>query len=459
MDGTQRTFWLSLVLLAAACGTEANTGSDSEPFEQSEAEAGSGVSIQTGTSAGGAGSRAWKPEERPEASRAGAPASTGAGGSAGAPAAMSGAEKTPAAMSGGAPAPKPPAAAASTPADAEPKATEPEAADAKPPAVRWLGRVDASDPQAVRFDWAGSGFAATVKGSTIAVRLESQESSIYYWPVVDGEPGERIKVEEGEHTVTLAEGLSDAEHQIELYRDTEADGPVSVFMGFEEGELVGAPAAPDRFFEIVGDSISVGFGSLETERHGDNPSECGADHSSSSWFLTYGAVAARELKSEISTIARSGYGVVRGYGQNMNVMPPLFGHTLCDYDDPTWTFERIPAALIINLGTNDWNGGDPGSSYESAYIKFITQVREHYPDTLILVTIGPTLEDGRKRQVEARLERVIDARHEAGDDKIDMIDIGIQDTEVTGCGWHPSKDEHERVGKVLAEELRARLGW
>lgn len=86
-------------------------------------------------------------------------------------------------------------------------------------------------------------------------------------------------------------------------------------------------------------------------------------------------------------------------------------------------------------------------------------MREHYPDTLILLTIGPTLKDGRKRQVEARLQHVIETRAGDGDDNVDMIDIGIQGTDVTGCGWHPSAAEHTRVGMVLADELRDRLGW
>jgi hypothetical protein len=420
---------------------------------------------------GSAGSRAWKPADLPKDQAA--PAMAGAGGIGGgkAPAAGSGgsAAQPPAAGSGAAAMAKPAAGAAGDDGDAGGAGAaggaggageEPSSGEVVKGAVRWVGRVDDRDPDAVRFSWAGTALKAIVKGAQLSVRLESVSASVYYRPVIDGEPRERFKVEEGEHTVVLADGLSDKEHEVELYRDTEADGPISVFHGFEAGTVVGAPAPSGRFLEIVGDSITVGFGSLGTERHGDNPGpECAADHSSSSWFKTYEAVAARELNAEVSTIARSGYGMYRGYGMNMNVMAPLFDYAVDDEEAPRWSFERIPDALIINLGTNDWNGGDPGSAFETAYSQFISNVRKHYPDTLILLTIGPTLEDGRKRQVEARLERVIAARNEAGDDKIARIDIGIQGTDVTGCSWHPSADEHARMGKVLAEELRNRLNW
>lgn len=477
--------WLAL-LLTAACTADITGGSEGSDASTEESMIDLGGAGSSST-AGSGGSSGGKPPSPAAAGRggAGAAASVSAGQAGRAPAAVSGGAGG--AGTGGSPASAAGSGSAGAAAagqgddepsdagmagaggamgDAGPDAPGPTdsgaggSGEVTPGGVRWVGRVDDRNPDAVRFSWAGAGFKAIVTGDTIAVRLESQGDAVYYQPVIDGEPGERIRVDQGEHTVTLASGLSAGEHRVELYRDTEGDGPVSVFLGFEEGTVVGAPAAPSRFFEVVGDSISVGYGSMKTERHGSNPGPgCSGDHSSSSWFQTYGAVAAREVDAELSTVARSGFGMVRGYGQNMNVMPPLFDDTIAGSNSPRWSFARVPDALIINLGTNDWNGGDPGTSFETAYLNFIEQVREHYPDTLILLTIGPTLEDGRKRQVEARLQQVIETRAGAGDDNLDMIDIGIQSTDVTGCGWHPSAAEHMRVGSVLAEELRARLGW
>jgi lysophospholipase L1-like esterase len=326
--------------------------------------------------------------------------------------------------------------------------------------VRFLGRVDARDPEAARFSWAGSGFAAVVEGTTISVRLTSQSSSVFYMPVIDGEPGERFEVKTGDQTVTLASGLSAAAHALEVYRDTEADGPISVFRGFEAGKLLGAPRASGRFIEIIGDSISAGYGSLGSERHGSNAGPgCGANAGNSSWFATYSSVAARALDAEVSTLARSGFGMVRGYGQNTNVMPPLFDDTLAGSNSPAWKFEHQPQAVIVNLGTNDWNGGDPGTSYETAYIKFVTEVRMRYPDAWILLTVGSSLEPDGAKQCGTRLGNIVEARMQAGDEKIDSFDIGLQDSSMTGCGWHPSAAEHKRMGMVLVEELKGRLGW
>lgn len=344
---------------------------------------------------------------------------------------------------------------------ATPDAGMPEMPDeVVPGGVRFLGRVDDRDPQAARFSWAGSGFAAVVAGSKISVRLSSQSSSVFFQAIVDGEVQARFEVKVGDQVVTLASGLSDGPHTVEVFRDTEADGPVSVFKGFESGMLMGAPRGSGRFIEVIGDSISAGYGSLGSERHGSNAGPgCGANAKNSSWFATYSAVAGRAVDAEVSTLARSGFGMVRGYGQNMNVMPPLFDDTLAGSNSPAWKFEHKPQAVIINLGTNDWNGGDPGTSYETAYIKFVTDVRMRYPDAWILLTVGSSLEPEGARQCLSRLGNIVEARQKAGDEKIDSFDIGLQDSSMTGCGWHPSAAEHMRMGMVLASELRQRLGW
>ena len=53
--------------------------------------------------------------------------------------------------------------------------------------VRWVGRVDASNPAAPRFAWQGAGFIATVAGPTVSVKLQTTNApSAVYQVVVDG---------------------------------------------------------------------------------------------------------------------------------------------------------------------------------------------------------------------------------------------------------------------------------
>ena len=45
---------------------------------------------------------------------------------------------------------------------------------------RWVGRVDASNPDAVRFAWDGAGVVAIVAGSTIATKLRTEGTNTVY---------------------------------------------------------------------------------------------------------------------------------------------------------------------------------------------------------------------------------------------------------------------------------------
>jgi lysophospholipase L1-like esterase len=332
--------------------------------------------------------------------------------------------------------------------------------------IRWVGRVDASDPSAVKFAWQGAGFIANVSGTTLKVKLEVHEgtSTVYFQPVIDGTPGERFNVDPGATVeVTLATGLEDKVHTVELYRETEGIYGVSSFLGFTEGTPTSAPPASDRFIEVVGDSISAGYGNLGVEYHPGwvaNPA-CTWTAENSSWYVTYAARAGRALGAEVSSVALSGWGMTRDRDGGDRVLPKVFENAL-GTDDPTpWHFERKASAVVVNLGTNDWALGDPGTAYETAYVAFIGTVREHYPDAYIFLTIGSMLGASEVAQVKARLMNVKSA---TGDDKIVVFDFGTQNLgsngEIpSGCDWHPSRDEHARMAGILQQRLAETLGW
>lgn len=337
--------------------------------------------------------------------------------------------------------------------------------------LRWVGRVDASDPKAVKFAWQGSGFLATVKGPTLTVKLRTQgTSTIYFQPVIDGTAGERFDVDPGAAVdVTLATGLTDTEHSVELYRETEGAYGVSTFLGFTEGTpTADAPASSARLIEVVGDSISAGYGNLGSEPHPNWVADpaCHWTAENSSWYATYAAVAGRALGAEVSTIARSGWGISRDRdGGTTNVLPNVYENTLGTDDPSPWSFERKASVVVVNLGTNDFNLGDPGADYETAYIDFIATVRSHYPDAFIFLTIGSMLGEPELSQVKAHLESVVaEVESTTFDTKLVTFDMGTQNLGAdgsvpTGCDWHPSAADHERMAGILEEQLSENLGW
>jgi lysophospholipase L1-like esterase len=346
------------------------------------------------------------------------------------------------------------------------------ASSASPPStggLRWVGRVDATNPNAVRFAWQGAGLVATVNGTSIAVKLRTEGTpTVYFQPVIDGKMATRFKVDTGaDQTVTLASGLTATDHVVELYRDTEGMYGLSTFLGFTSGTVKGAPAASGRLIEVVGDSISAGYGDLGSEPHPNwvaSPA-CHWTADNSTWYQSYAAVAGHAFGAEVSTIARSGWGMYRDLGgSTTGVLSSVYANALGTDNNAAWGFVPKASVVVINLGTNDWGTGDPGTPYETAYKSFITTIRSHYPDAWIFLTIGSMLSDPALSQVKSRLASVVAAFTATGDQKLATFDLGTQNmgadgSAPTGCDWHPNVADHLRMAGILQQQLSAKLGW
>jgi hypothetical protein len=339
--------------------------------------------------------------------------------------------------------------------------------------LRWLGRVDHSDPAAPKFAWSATGLAATVNGDAIAVKLRSDGGSdpIFFQAVLDGAPLPRFSVasSEGEKTVALGAGLSAGDHALYLYRETEGKPgfATSVFLGFTSGTLKAPPPATGRLLEIIGDSISAGYGNLGSEQHpnfgADPGGGCRFSTETESAYLTYGAVAARTLNADVSIIAASGWGIYSDNGGNTSqVLPKIWQNTLGGQPSPAWSFAEKPQAVAINLGTNDFgaNMNLGQTEFSNAYTAFLGAVRGKYPDALILCAIGPLLYGAGLANAKAYIPALVQALNAAGDTKIKVLDLGGQNaSQGTGCDWHPNTTEHQRMAGVLVTELKASLGW
>lgn len=343
-----------------------------------------------------------------------------------------------------------------------------------PEGLRLTGRYDASDAAAIRLGWQGAGVVATVSGPEIAVRLRAEGDTVFFQSVVDGAPAARIRVDAGaDCTAVLASGLPDAAHVVELYRDTEGNQPVAAFLGFTKGNAGPAPEWSGRRLEIVGDSISAGYGNLGSEPHPGwvaNPA-CHWTAENSSWFQTYAARAGRALGAEVSTVALSGWGLYRSNtGSATNVLGTVYGHALGSAATAAWTFPVAPDAVLVNLGTNDaWldstgEAAFDAAAYVAAGVDLVAKIRAHAPEAWVFLAIGPMLNDPQLGEVKAAQAALVAQLTDAGDAKVEAFDFGRQalgaNGEIpSGCDWHPSVAEHGRMAAILETRLRARLGW
>jgi lysophospholipase L1-like esterase len=327
--------------------------------------------------------------------------------------------------------------------------------------VRWVGRVDNSDAAGPRFSWPGSGFVATFSGTSLDVKLKNSDAFVFQ-PVIDDQPGAQFAVAKGEASRTLATGLTAGVHTVALYRQTEGGYGTSQLLGVTVGggALRAPKPASGRLIEVVGDSISCGYGDRGTS------ATCSFTYDTESHWDSYGAVAARQLNAEVSTVAFSGRGMYRNLDGSMTeTLPLLYDRVLTGSSTPTWGFSVEPQAVVINLGTNDFGPGDPGAGFTAAYTKFVGAVRGRYPKALIVCALGSMVSDGypagemRLTSWRGYLNAVIAARHAAGDDKVVLLEFSAQTPDQYGCDYHPNVAKQQLMGDALAGLLKTRLGW
>ncbi len=324
------------------------------------------------------------------------------------------------------------------------------------PGPRLVGRFDLSDPRGPRFSWSGSTVEARFAGSAIAMRLavapppasRDGDPSIYTVRIDDGVP-QILAVTPGTHRYVLAEHLDAARpHLVAVTRESEAFGGEHQLLGFElapGGELLSLPAdtsARPRI-EIVGDSITCGYGVL-----GAGP-DCGFSFATERATEAYGAIAARALGADVTTMCWSGRGVYRNYDEpDAPTMPEL------------WSPARpAPDAVVVSLGTNDVlakRAPFDAAELERAYVAFLGRIRDAYASPWIVVTVSPMLEGEQRRIFAESLARVVARRRSDGDARIDVLAFEEQGNRL-GCDYHPSAAMQKVMARQLEGALRPRL--
>jgi lysophospholipase L1-like esterase len=337
------------------------------------------------------------------------------------------------------------------------------APDAGAPGVRYVGRVDVRAANDARFSWSGTGVVARFVGSSLSVKLTGGRD---YTVLIDGILRPKLVVASG--TTKIADNLSTGAHTVELYRRVQGGGEggvgASLFQGFSFGAggmLLAPPAAPARRLEVIGDSISCGTG-IE----GANES-CGLSADTENHYATYAAIAARQLGAELHTIAIGGKGLYCNYSDcptSTDPVPTYFARTLREDASPAWDFARYqPDAVIVNLGTNDFNHDRPPTeaAFTSAYRSFLQRLRSSYPKAKILCSIGPMLWGDSLTTVRRSIANAVSSRVDGGDSDVSTFELAPQnkDQDGIGCGWHPNIKTHQKMAQALESALRAKLGW
>jgi lysophospholipase L1-like esterase len=318
-------------------------------------------------------------------------------------------------------------------------------------AVRIVGRT-APGAKGVRFEWSGVSIQARFHGTQVSIQLDDGGNQNEFAVVIDGKTMDNLVTSSGKTSYQLASGLTEADHELVVWRRTEAYYNPTEYLGLTDfggnGALLPPSPAPERRIEIIGDSITCGYGDEGT------PGCSGTKPENN--YLAYGSVAARSLNADLHTVAWSGIGMYRNYnedGPSADAMSSRYDTALPTVSGSTWDFSKfVPQVVVINLGTNDFSTrGDPGQPYVDAYVKFVQHVRSVYSQVYILCLIPVT-------DATTDVNKVVTTIKSGGDDQIEAFDINVT-TGGSGCDGHPDIAKHAAMGAKLAAEIQHVMNW
>jgi lysophospholipase L1-like esterase len=355
--------------------------------------------------------------------------------------------------------------------------------DTGPPALRYVGRMltDGTSPDGNGnctaatpcFEWSGTEVVARFTGAT-EFDLTLSDYGNYFDVFVDGTLTEASPIigSAYQSDYPLATGLTASEtHEVILHKRTEASSfGRTMVLGYSFGGGADAgdggsgtllsPAPPAaRRIEVVGDSISCGYGVLGPDA---TCYETAAyeDHDDS-----YGAITAKNLGADLFTIASSGRGAyINIDGTTTGTLPDIYGYTLPYISQGTpssWDFAQwTPDVVVIDLGTNDFFGspsGDPGQPFVSAYLALVQEIRHNYADAWIFCANGPILSGTDYTDAEADIKSVITTMN---DPKVTYLGFPTQDpASGEGCDGHPSVTTQGLMATQRTAAIKSSLGW
>lgn len=323
-----------------------------------------------------------------------------------------------------------------------------------------------------------AGFEVCFRGTSLSMRTRAESTlggfdRAMFSVFVDGETDSNAKVvsirldEEGFQELSLAEGLPEGEHTVKVLKRTPSNRDMCYIKSVStDGVFLAAPPTPEIKLDVYGDSITVGSGVLRTvtfnEAAGKYQDSAEFTPETQNVFQSYAGVAARELNAELRVFGRGGialkystnpyFTVLKNY-KSMAVDLSVDYGDCPEYDYSSWT----PSAVVIYLGTNDYNLGKANKSlgYSSegmrdAVVQFVNEVVGGYygKEMPVFLCAGMMVPESGLDEVMKQAEKILAK---------DFPNVGSVIFDACAID-HPVASESEVAGKLLAERIGAALG-
>jgi len=325
--------------------------------------------------------------------------------------------------------------------------------------IVYTGRFDFSNGYPVA-DWSGSRLTFFVEGSDgtaevhMPVSMGGEIESFNYYVGIEVNCNLIGKYNISPSTPAL-EFSFDTElgstYEVSVIKLTEASTGAMAFNGFKVNHAnlldpKGISRCHDGALKmlVVGDSITAAYGV-------DGEYPCSFSPDTENILESYATLVAANIGAEVHTVAWSGKGVVRNYGDENTTspdpMPTFYNRTLGISGDPAlfWnpsTVEFAPDLVLVTLGSNDYSTEPHPSDadFVAGYSALVGQIRQDYPLALVASVCEPTpgLHECENEQEVA--------------ESMGIGFIAVPDdiyVEPEGCDYHPSVQGQRNIADIV----------
>ncbi|MBL7698513.1 MAG: hypothetical protein JNK79_10150 [Chitinophagaceae bacterium] len=328
------------------------------------------------------------------------------------------------------------------------------------PKIQLTGRIASTDT-ACEIYWPGSSVKTRFTGTSLKATLRCQRRSNFFNVIVDGKDVSLLEIDSIKKTYTLADGLPNGEHTVELNRRTDFNDGTTWFYGFEypDGAEVFDVPQHKRTMEFYGNSITVGS-AIEDE----NGTSGRGTHTNN--YLSYGALAARHFDANYYCIARSGIGLMVSW--STPIMPEIYDRLNPFDPNSRWDFSKsTPDIVVINLMQNDaalfeMPGYDqfksrfgtkapPPDTVVERYKNFVSRIRVVYPSAHIICALGSMGAVKPGSPWPGYIEKAVS---QLNDKKVYPLIFSYINVD-----RHPNVEEHKKMADQLIGFIEKNIKW
>jgi len=339
----------------------------------------------------------------------------------------------------------------------------------------WIGGRTSlnADGSSLDFDWEGVAFYMNVQSTSyvqVLMNTTGPMSRLYTQLSYDGgknwfdQTSQWISPRSGQNIYWAADNLNSAvNYTVRITSDLEpafsgaSGGGYFTFIGFNIDGTATAATPQTRRIEIVGDSISAGYGA----RGSAAAPGCPVMDWTSGVTATYMHQVCDYFNALCSWVAWSGKGMYQNCCDNGETMPSYYLQTRGGQAyEQNWDFSFVPDAIFINLGTNDFgheNGPAWIANFTNTYVQFVLNATQiHYKNPKMPVFLGQgDMNNGN--DLHDALQAAATAINAAGGNAV-YVDMRVPNG-TEGCVGHPGKFGHAQMAAMAEPIIASTMGW